>query len=352
MKIEIGESLVYSWLRHVKKCQIAQMNWKPSPYWPTTDDDLQVLQTEITNKFKDSPFDIFKKTSSLDQFFRQAEIDVIGMAYEEGKSTIYFVDVAFHENGLTYGSKEETIARVLKKYIRSYFIFRKYFNKFSNGIIYFVTPKMSIDKIYNPLIDEIGRLNICFNKYNFTPDFQLLANDRFKKEVLTPTMALCNEIADTNELFLRSAQLWKLFEDQANPYVVKPLKTDKTTVFKGEESPHIVKLPKIVMTLAPKKIGAPFLETILRTVGKTCFVEYYEEFRAVDEISNKELIERLMKKEGYERTSASTKVSQSRRIIKTGFAQKALEEIAKSGKLDDAVKAKAKALLKKYHSVE
>jgi len=31
MKIEMGESLLYSWLRHVKECQIAQTNWKVSP---------------------------------------------------------------------------------------------------------------------------------------------------------------------------------------------------------------------------------------------------------------------------------------------------------------------------------
>ena len=28
MKIEMGESLFYSWLRHVKDCQIVQTNWK------------------------------------------------------------------------------------------------------------------------------------------------------------------------------------------------------------------------------------------------------------------------------------------------------------------------------------
>lgn len=33
MKIEIGESLFYSWLRHVKECQLVQMNWKASPEW-------------------------------------------------------------------------------------------------------------------------------------------------------------------------------------------------------------------------------------------------------------------------------------------------------------------------------
>ena len=35
MKIEIGESLIYSWLRHEKQCQLVQTNWK-------------VLTTEMT----------------------------------------------------------------------------------------------------------------------------------------------------------------------------------------------------------------------------------------------------------------------------------------------------------------
>lgn len=30
MKIEIGESLILSWLKHVNNCQIVQLNWKPS----------------------------------------------------------------------------------------------------------------------------------------------------------------------------------------------------------------------------------------------------------------------------------------------------------------------------------
>ncbi len=33
MKIEMGESLFYSWLRHVKACQIVQTNWKVSQHW-------------------------------------------------------------------------------------------------------------------------------------------------------------------------------------------------------------------------------------------------------------------------------------------------------------------------------
>ncbi len=33
MKIEMGESLFYSWLRHVKECQIVQTNWTTSSQW-------------------------------------------------------------------------------------------------------------------------------------------------------------------------------------------------------------------------------------------------------------------------------------------------------------------------------
>ena len=33
MKIEIGEFLILSWLRHVHGCVVTQMNWSPSPAW-------------------------------------------------------------------------------------------------------------------------------------------------------------------------------------------------------------------------------------------------------------------------------------------------------------------------------
>ena len=33
MKIEVGESLACSYLRHVKRCWIVQANWKASDDW-------------------------------------------------------------------------------------------------------------------------------------------------------------------------------------------------------------------------------------------------------------------------------------------------------------------------------
>ena len=39
MKIEMGESLFYSWLRHVKECQIVQTNWTTSSQWQLSNED-------------------------------------------------------------------------------------------------------------------------------------------------------------------------------------------------------------------------------------------------------------------------------------------------------------------------
>jgi hypothetical protein len=36
MKIEIGESLVYSYLKHIEGCRVVQTNWKTSGLWAIT----------------------------------------------------------------------------------------------------------------------------------------------------------------------------------------------------------------------------------------------------------------------------------------------------------------------------
>ena len=43
MKLEVGESLGYSYLRHVQRCWLVQTNWKASEHWDKrlTDDELE-----------------------------------------------------------------------------------------------------------------------------------------------------------------------------------------------------------------------------------------------------------------------------------------------------------------------
>ena len=93
MKIEIGESLVHSYLRHVKGCWLAQTNWKASPHWPKFMDDieLEAMFRAMKERFEDAEGKVFKQTKTAAQFIQQAEIDVMGVDREGG---VYAVDTA------------------------------------------------------------------------------------------------------------------------------------------------------------------------------------------------------------------------------------------------------------------
>ena len=85
------------------------------------------------------------------------------------------------------------------------------------------------------------------------------------------------------------------------------------------------------------------LDRSLRSIGKECFVKYFEEF---SDLSNKseDLIELLMVNEGYEETGCKTRVSQSRRIIESGRGKDALELICKSERVPHAISEQAREL--------
>ncbi len=91
------------------------------------------------------------------------------------------------------------------------------------------------------------------------------------------------------------------------------------------------------------------LQRAIKSIGKGCFVKYYEAFRDSTQ-SNESLVELLMIKEGYAETGSQTRVSCSKRIIQSGRGPEILAEIAQSEKLDYEVIAKAKELLHKYPS--
>ena len=121
MKIEMGESLFYSWLRHVKECQIVQTNWTTSSQWQLNNEEhLEEIMT-LTDKFffDKYGYSIYKKTSSLSQLLQQAECDAIGVEIQGGTNKIYAVDVAFHEAGVNYGGREATIKKIISKSLRT-----------------------------------------------------------------------------------------------------------------------------------------------------------------------------------------------------------------------------------------
>ena len=137
MKIEIGESICYSYLRHVKQCWVAQTNWTVSDHWAKyrTDDELAAMFLSMKERF-DRDGKVFKKTTGAAQFLNQGEIDVVGVDQQGG---VHAMEVAFHERGLNYGGGPDD--RVLKKLLRTVMILKAYQPPRTKFNIYFVSPK-------------------------------------------------------------------------------------------------------------------------------------------------------------------------------------------------------------------
>ena len=205
MKIEIGESLVRSWLRHVEHCEFAELNWKPSPTWKAQPDE-EVAQ--LFNRAKEYNPEAFGQ-NKLSQFLKQAEVDVLGLSTSNNR--LHLVDIAFHSRRLNYTGG--TVQRIFKKLVRSALIAKTYFAG-REATIYFVTPQVSVS-IAEELTAACERVKELFvNETNIK--FELIMGNDFKTQLVDEVLALDSEVADTSELFLRSWQLIKPFIDLAD----------------------------------------------------------------------------------------------------------------------------------------
>ncbi len=203
MKIEIGESLCLSYLKHVKKCVLYQSNWKSSSKWESFNgEEVEAIFETISKheKLKD-----ILKQSSLQQFLKQAEIDALGI--DQGRK-VYAIDIAYHEFGLNYGSTEETTQRLMKKYLRSYLILLSYFPNRDYEII-FASPKVN-KTVEDSILIALKELNETFA--NERVEFKYFSNEAFREEILNKSITNSEEDYDTNELFMRAYRLLQISE--------------------------------------------------------------------------------------------------------------------------------------------
>lgn len=246
MKIEMGESLIYSWLRHEKRCQLAQTNWKSSGYWEILHYDELVALLDNFQRFylEKYSFDI-SKGRSIDQFLKQAEIDVLGIAINQGQQCLYAVDIAFHEDGLNYGDKEKTLNKIIQKCVRSALCLYGYFGV-NTGEVIFASPKINnfIEKELIPLLVELSDL---FQQFGLRFSATLYCNDDFETEIMQPVLQKSKNIADTSELFLRSVKMYQLFggshgtaESSAKPSIRTSV-AKSTLVYDGKANGKIPK---------------------------------------------------------------------------------------------------------------
>jgi len=138
MKIDIGESLVYSYLRHVKNCTIVQINWKPSGNWIPESIFFEKAGREFERIQRHPAFvEIFKM--GFEPTIKQTEIDVLGLDQED---TVYAVNVVFHEYGINFGAKTDTRNRVIKNLLRAYLTMQIFFPG-KKHVLMFCAPKVS-----------------------------------------------------------------------------------------------------------------------------------------------------------------------------------------------------------------
>jgi hypothetical protein len=223
MKIEIGESLLLSWLKHIKECQLAQLNWKPSNKWDLKYREiLEQLMSGSTTFFTEKyGYDLFKGTRSIDQLIAQAEIDVVGISYDNGVPHVYGIDVAFHEGGLNYGSKEESIARItriIKKIIRTAMCLHGYIG-LAAGTIVFASPKIN-PTIYSDMMGCIEDVERSLSESGLQYQVRVIANEDFREIILESILNVLDEVADTSELFMRSLQMYNLFMSKDSKPVI------------------------------------------------------------------------------------------------------------------------------------
>ncbi len=212
MKVEVGESLIRSWLRHVEGCEFAELNWKPSSTWSKE-------PSEKTQSLFDSAKALWPgsiNTNNLSQYLKQSEIDVLGYKQSvDSEPILHLVDVAFHTNGLSYGDAQRTAQRIYKKLVRSALLAMTYYPKADTNI-YFITPFIS-SGVLAAVQEAVSKAQQVFSDEP-NVSIELIAKGDFFTRVLKEVLDLRSEVADTSEIFMRSWQLIAPFiDDYTNP---------------------------------------------------------------------------------------------------------------------------------------
>ncbi len=240
MKIEVAESLFLSWLRHIRECRIAQLNWKTSKIWESTHlERVESLFTDCQNYFsKHHALDLFRGNKSVAQLLQQAEIDALGICDLEESPTVIAVDVAFHEGGLNYGPKEKTVSAVLKKIFRTVLILECYFPSFRHEII-FAAPKIH-KSINTPLQQAMWTMEEFLEAAELSAECRIITNEDFFTDIVAPVQNVASHVSDTSELFIRSVQLLGM---QAKPSLSLNRRGSETEPSEVVEQGEIANLP-------------------------------------------------------------------------------------------------------------
>ena len=185
MKIEMGESLGASWLKHVRKCVLVQTNWKASPCVEFKHrQEIKELFRDAQAVFKSLGVDVFKKNNTIEQLVGQTECDVIGVSLHDQKVCWEALEVAFHEQGLNYGAPNVTAAKVAAKMFRIALCLYAYMDT-KSAVVSFASPKVH-SGMEKPVREAVKIVKDFFSENGFDFRFNLILNRKFYEEIFGP----------------------------------------------------------------------------------------------------------------------------------------------------------------------
>lgn len=198
MSVDVGESLMQSWLRHVKHCDVVQTNWKAAMHLgfdkTLAEDLLKKMQAE---------FPFFGKKQKAAQIIRQLEIDALGYCVSEKKYVA--CDIAFHSSGLHYKKGDDAVpSKLLRTVLCLHAVL-----KTGKATVVFATPRFVSAADKKALCAFVETLNDCLkNKWGLVRyDVRLFSEEEFEIGILNPVLYLADKIQDTSEVFVRGIQL-------------------------------------------------------------------------------------------------------------------------------------------------
>jgi hypothetical protein len=205
MKIEIGEFLILSWLRHVRGCVVTQMNWSPSPAWPMARERELRATFEAIRSFSD---DTIGRSSfgqvDFEAFVRHASIDVLGLRpdHPSGGIEVIAVDSAINDTELPHGSVEETIVRLIQRMTRAGFALAAYLAPRQASVV-FATPWLAMatrQEVQRHL--ALLELRLAEERHHAVSHlrFRVIADGDFADEIVQPVLEHVDAVADTSGL--------------------------------------------------------------------------------------------------------------------------------------------------------
>src|SRR5690606_38577264 len=205
MKIEIGEFLILSWLRHVRGCVVTQMNWSPSPAWDIARARELGAGFEAIRAFSVEAVGApILGDADFASFIRAARIDVLGLRPNRRAREVeaLAVDTAINDSELPHGDAEETITRLIQRMLRAGFALAAYLNPRQASVV-FATPWLA-QTIREEVQRRLARLEtrLASQRHPALSDlhFRVIADADFADEIVQPVLEHVDTVAATSAL--------------------------------------------------------------------------------------------------------------------------------------------------------